>query len=337
MVDINDRFGEWCTKSICPIPGLGYSHDYSQSALNILRFLAETTYSPSLYDLAHGVKILRQSTPGRPKEYEFNPLRDEDTKIGYSYSLIHRSVNELVEDNLVSETTVMTGSRGKKVLNITIQGLLLFIKAWKKMDDVAISSIKVAIRSHNDLLHIADYVDRLVDLVGLEIFHELARLSDIPYKKVQFSIQDHGIDFVSFIPEIRGLTGALIIGNISERREFSHENPVLRLIYELSDLARIFQAYLALKDLFSWYVGLLDEARYEEWNSERISAYLEQREVKDNSIFHNRRYRDFFSNDFDLGCVIVGALLERLVLEKQIKQPVSRFGVIKNGIAITLI
>ena len=128
----------------------------------------------------------------------------------------------------------------------------------------------------------------------------------------------------------------LITGDRSSLREFNESNNILNYIKRNDELSNILISHLILKDLFYWYMGYKDNVDPSMWNSERISAFLEDREVSDKPIFLNRRYGEYFPEYAEIKYSFTGHFLNRLIWEEPKSVPKKTLGSSKDGIRITL-
>ena len=339
MSGISNQYGSWFKDVPTPYPDDWFRIiELRDSEINMLRYISEIGGKYSLYDMAHGIKIERQEKRGKPIQgRDEEPRRDENSKLGYSYSQINKNASSLFEKELISIVEDSSGGRLKKIPKLTIIGYIYYLQAWKRLDMPAKISIAKTIHNNPELLPLSKYWDEIVKLIGEEsAYNSLRRIYNVKGVMFFFNVQEPSIKFESFIPHVVKGPNVVIPGDDSSLREFHEGNIILNYIKNNHELSNILISNLIVKDLFYWYNGFKDDVPQENWNTERISAFLEDRRVEDNPIFKNRRFGEYFPYYAGLKYSFTGLLLDHFIWDVSKSVPKKTIGSLKDGIRITL-
>jgi hypothetical protein len=295
----------------------------------MLHALAQTESGNSIYDISNVVK---------------------EGKIGYgiklgAYPLIHRNVKKLSKKGLISVYEDKRGVRPKKIINLTLEGFVVYILSWNllrfrndsKIYDKIINYIYKSIFLHKELLPFSSHWGNIQQILGKEVLYSgLLETCNIIGAILNFYIKNPAIEFTSFIPNILKNNGIFISGDRSKSKNIQHDNEILKYIKKNKDLREILQSHLVLKDLFYSYHGYKDNVPNNNWNSEKMSAFFEDRNISDNQIFKNRRFGEFFPKYADIKYSFTGLFLDGFIWEVPKSIPDKTVGSLKDGIRITI-
>lgn len=238
-------YSDWCR--------FKFSHPFQKTdrplpkaALDILRFLAENG-AHTAYDLAEK-EVESRTYRGRG--------RKEHKGLGYSYPYVHRNAEFLQNEGLVEAVESTEGGRLKKSLNLTFNGLIIFLSAWKDVSEEMMGSIKRSLVQQSALLPlISKYWTEIVRIIGEEqaCTALVATASkEGRFVKIGVRFEDETIENELFVP----FEGPVILSKQVQMNEIW-----FRFIAEHRDLYETYKTYYAyLQNLVAKiHFGVVDD------------------------------------------------------------------------------
>jgi hypothetical protein len=224
--------------------------------LDILRHLAENG-PRTKYDLAQG--SLRQeylaAKEERSSKYEPKlPVR-RGQGLGYPYAYIHRSAAHLIGEGLVCSERTSRKHRRRKLLRLTFQGLVVFLSAWRRLDDQTRKSIDKALDSSRDLIPVLTrhWIEIKQDAGEGRAYEALLDSASVRGEFLRFQIPHSGrpIEFNVFIPVRFFIRNVLA----PETRE-KVDKQLLSFVKKRQDLNEAYESFRLIRD----YIQFISKA-----------------------------------------------------------------------------
>jgi DNA-binding PadR family transcriptional regulator len=281
--------------------------------LNIIWFLGKEG-PKSIYSLMKTIYIpkhvLGYSSCDNFQIWERKVASKKETT--YHYPTIRNAVRKLKGKGLVNTLKDSSGDRTKRIVNLTFEGLILYLRSTDDKQKFA-----HAIEHYRSLIPFADIWESLVKQLGEETAEALeSTLKSFQVRNVMFRIKPLRMKSKGYLESVKVL--------LQPKEKFVLERNQSVADCLRSNEARILResyiAYLTLKDIerLSSTDRRKLEAALTDLKSERELAYFENRDLSSqNSLFKGGRIKEFLPRCSGIESFFTGIFVYNLVWNKK--------------------